>query len=1237
MRQSARRAIVSALVTAPILLLGPDARAPQAGLLAPRPGPIDRPLALGVADFDRDGLQDIVVADYQTSVLNLLVGRADGTFVPHPLGPIGVGLGAVTIGNPTSGPFQLIVLDLNPEDVDQDTVPNATDNCPNFSNPPDTSGVQLDANHNNIGDACEFGTDTTTPPDGIIDVTVDTDGDGILDFDPVNLTLDNCPNRPNPLQEDTDDDGIGDACPGSPDILILGQSAGAGSVLGVLRVRMNTGGGGFSSSRPSYSTSIGPGAIAAGDFNRDGHTDVALTNTTFKAIQVFPGLGDGRLTAPSIFDTGAGPQGIVWGDWDGDLDLDLAVANRTDKSLSLYMNTGGVLTAVTLNPPTAVDAPSVLLAGNLNGDPFNDLVVLGQGAPGVGEKVQVFLGSAPGVLVPQTAINIGAGHVPRSGILADLDGNGTLDLALADFDGRSAMVLGGVGDGTFAAPTVVPLRGQATDIATIDLPPAGGPPDLAVLQFQGRVDLLQKGVGLNYGFASTTPASPWKETTAMAFTGIDLPSVGDLVLLQDASGVFDVLSGIGDNSFRPLGRQKLEGLTATLPAHAEFMQVADVAFNNRPDLAIVDPVAGKLVLVTNELTATLSEGDPISIPAGASGIGSGNLIASITDYDRDGVPNVLDDCPTVYNPPGCTVTDPLCPRTLLCTLASVAPTNCMPGDPGTTDPLTHQCDSDRNGIGDHCQALGAPNAGSCANIDPDFDQIPQYDVNALKKSTGGLNDFDADGVPNAIDNCPTIANANQTDTNNLGVGDACRLLDGNQGVDPDNDEILTWDPVSNEVDNCPDVFNPDQEDNDNDTVGNACIIAKALDNCPQTLNNDQGDTDGDGVGNACAAPPPDLLIPNPVANNVTLLAGDGSGFLHPAAASPLAVVGATAAVTGQFSMNCLGLACFSSDESDIAVASRGAASGSADDGVFVFIGDDQGGYTPANPPAAPAAGDPDALLVLFAQPTCPIPNDPVVPNLRHDIDGTSDILIVTERGASDLRVLLGSNMNAIDPLRSPLVRPTGHPAPLPTPPDLRSVVSLDLNRDDLDDLIVVAAPPGGPTTIKLFMGLGNGLFYTDASLDPDVLVGDELDLPVTGFIDLKSDSLYPDIALFSRLDQAPITLFNILPERADIDRSGRVDGFDLVALARAFGATRGEDFILNSDATFQRTGSGWSERLVASGSRPPGQALPSASDCGNTPVLMTGAYGLPVDINLDGIVDGVDLALLASRFADTIP
>jgi hypothetical protein len=65
---------------------------------------------------------------------------------------------------------------------------DSEDNCPNVFNP-----LQEDGDDNGVGDACE-----------------DLDGDGAVN------AWDNCPSISNSRQRDTDGDGIGDGCDSSP-------------------------------------------------------------------------------------------------------------------------------------------------------------------------------------------------------------------------------------------------------------------------------------------------------------------------------------------------------------------------------------------------------------------------------------------------------------------------------------------------------------------------------------------------------------------------------------------------------------------------------------------------------------------------------------------------------------------------------------------------------------------------------------------------------------------------------------------------------------------------------------------------------------------------------------------------------------------------------------------------------------------------------------------------------------
>lgn len=196
-----------------------------------------------------------------------------------------------------------------------------------------------------------------------------------------------------------------------------------------------------------------------------------------------------------------------------------------------------------------------------------------------------------------------------------------------------------------------------------------------------------------------------------------------------------------------------------------------------------------------------------------------------TDIDGDGVPNEDDDLP---NDPSDSVdtdgdgvgnsTDPDIDGDQVANEDDAFPFN-----------GSESVDSDGDGIGN--------------NTDPDDDNdgIPD------EEDTDSTNpDADGDGVYDGVDNCPAVANANQSNFDQDAQGDAC-------DTDDDNDTVLDAAP-----DNCPFVANQDQLNTDGDEKGNACdndddndTVIDASDNCPVDDNPDQLDSDGDGIGNVC--------------------------------------------------------------------------------------------------------------------------------------------------------------------------------------------------------------------------------------------------------------------------------------------------------------------------------------------------------------------------------------------------
>ena len=106
-------------------------------------------------------------------------------------------------------------------------------------------------------------------------------------------------------------------------------------------------------------------------------------------------------------------------------------------------------------------------------------------------------------------------------------------------------------------------------------------------------------------------------------------------------------------------------------------------------------------------------------------------------------------------------------------------------------------------------------------------------------------DEDLDGIIDDTDNCPSVANASQSDFDEDGIGDACDDDIDGDGV-PSMSDLCPATALGAVVDasGCSD----EQLDSDNDGINNG------EDNCPDDVNPGQEDQDGNGIGDACDVP-----------------------------------------------------------------------------------------------------------------------------------------------------------------------------------------------------------------------------------------------------------------------------------------------------------------------------------------------------------------------------------------------
>ena len=257
-------------------------------------------------------------------------------------------------------------------------------------------------------------------------------------------------------------------------------------------VLFGDGAGGFG---PPALFSVGPGrpgstnysAVAAGDLNRDGHLDLACAGQGTSAVSVLLGDGTGQLAAPRLIPQFNAPKAIALADFDGDGHLDIAITNNGP---GLTVLRGDVAGNFTFAAAISLTAAGAVAAGDFNGDGRLDVAAIGsRGLASGPATLAVALGDGKGRFAPPAFFPFGARDYsgaqpdPTQLGVADLDGDGHLDIAVPNPAGNEVAVLPGNGDGTF---------GEAETYATDGLGPVGvahgdftgsGEPDLVVANY----------------------------------------------------------------------------------------------------------------------------------------------------------------------------------------------------------------------------------------------------------------------------------------------------------------------------------------------------------------------------------------------------------------------------------------------------------------------------------------------------------------------------------------------------------------------------------------------------------------------------------------------------------------------------------------------------------------------------------------------------------------------------------
>ncbi|MEO8034451.1 MAG: FG-GAP-like repeat-containing protein, partial [Acidobacteriota bacterium] len=379
---------------------------------------------------------------------------------------------------------------------------------------------------------------------------------------------------------------------------------------------------------PSFSnplgiyTSYAQTAVATGDFNRDGKTDLAGPILNSSQLYVVLGRGDGTFQYAASYGAGTAPLSVAVGDFNGDGKQDLAAANSITNNVSILLGAGDGTFQPAVNYPTGTN-PFWLAAGDFDGDGQTDLVTANDGS----NDVSILLGRGDGTFLAPASYSAGGG--PFWVAAGDLDGDGRTDLAVANSHTNGVSVLLGNGDGTFQSAVAYGAGRSPSSVAIGDLN-GDGKPDLAVANSGSSSVSILLGSG-GGAFQTAVNYAAASGPSSVVIVDINGDGKADLAVSNATSNNVSILSGQGDGTF---------AAAINYPATGSPTQVVTGDFNGdgRPDLMMSTSTNTYLSLLLNSGVCSLNCNTIAAAVPYAAGTSPFSIAAG--DFNGDGQPDL---------------------------------------------------------------------------------------------------------------------------------------------------------------------------------------------------------------------------------------------------------------------------------------------------------------------------------------------------------------------------------------------------------------------------------------------------------------------------------------------------------------------------------------------------------------------------------------------------------------------
>ncbi len=229
----------------------------------------------------------------------------------------------------------------------------------------------------------------------------------------------------------------------------------------------------FSDSTVEFEVGDGPWAIYAGKINDDTLVDLAVACDNSGTVAILYNEGDSTFGNAYSKAVRVRCRSIAGADLNNDGCIDLVTGNASMEHISVLLNNcfGTFEDAVNymitdLNEKDTIGDPAWSIAvADFDGDEFNDLAIAGFLTDSV--HIQLNDGSG-GFGDPLLNSSYRTGKAPRAIGAADLNGDGAVDLATANYNSNSVSVFLNNGSGGFSGAANYPTGIQPTSISLAD-------------------------------------------------------------------------------------------------------------------------------------------------------------------------------------------------------------------------------------------------------------------------------------------------------------------------------------------------------------------------------------------------------------------------------------------------------------------------------------------------------------------------------------------------------------------------------------------------------------------------------------------------------------------------------------------------------------------------------------------------------------------------------------------------